>query len=57
MSNQELIECCGIYCGACIIYRAERDHEQARIDIANQHQCQVEHVAYQGCGRLTEVCW
>jgi len=57
MISQELVGRCGIYCGACIIYRAERDHEQARIDIANQHHCQIEQVTCQGCGGLTEACW
>lgn len=57
MRGEELVGRCGIYCGACIIYRAERDHEQARNDIAQRHQCRLDEVRCQGCGGLTEACW
>jgi len=53
----KLVGRCGLYCGACGIFRAQRDNEKKRILIAKEFNCSVEQVKCNGCGALTNECW
>lgn len=57
MREHDLIGRCGIYCGACIVYRSE--HDQGKLlDMFCEHaHCEKEKVTCQGCSGLTESCW
>lgn len=57
MKGMELIGQCGLYCGICAIYRAERDSPAFRKQIADQHGSSADEVSCQGCGALTPQCW
>lgn len=57
MSEGHLIGKCGLYCGACAIYRAERDDQEWRSRIASNNNCSVEQVRCNGCGDLSSECW
>lgn len=57
MFEQNLIGKCGLYCGACVIYRAERDNQEWRGRIADSYKCNVEQVRCNGCGDLSTGCW
>jgi hypothetical protein len=52
-----LIGKCGLYCGACTIYRAERDSEELRNKLAKDFNCELGQVRCNGCGSLTVECW
>ena len=52
-----LVGKCGLYCGACSIFRAQRDNEKERNLIAKEFNCSVEQVRCNGCGALTNECW
>lgn len=53
----ELAGRCGLYCGACTIYRAERDSEELRNKLARDFKCEPDQVRCNGCGSLTPECW
>jgi hypothetical protein len=55
--ERNLVGKCGLYCGACSIYRAQRDSEEWRLKIAEQFHCQSKQVRCNGCGALTSECW
>jgi hypothetical protein len=57
MSSKNLVGKCGLFCGACSIYRAERDSEDWRTRIAEKSNCSVDKVRCNGCGDLTSECW
>ncbi len=57
MKGMELIGKCGIYCGVCTIYRAERDSPNYRQELADTLGKPVEQITCQGCGALTSKCW
>jgi len=57
MTNTDLVGRCGLYCGACTIYRAERDDQEWRGRIAERYKIPAEKVRCQGCGALTGNCW
>jgi hypothetical protein len=57
MSKMDLVGRCGLYCGACGIYRAERDDPEYRKRLATHFNCPVEKVRCQGCSALTSDCW
>jgi len=57
MSEGILIGKCGLYCGACTIYRAERDNQEWRGRIAKKNNCSIEQVRCNGCGNLSSECW
>lgn len=48
---------CGLYCGACSIYRSERDDQEWRGRIAEKANCSIEQVRCNGCGDLSSACW
>jgi len=57
MNSVELVGNCGLYCGACTIYRAERDDQGWRGKLAEKFNCTIEQVSCNGCGALTANCW
>ncbi len=57
MTDKNLVGRCGIYCGACTIYRAERDDPEWRKRIADRYKIPPEKVRCQGCDALTPECW
>lgn len=57
MSSKNLVGKCGLYCGACSIYRAQRDSEEWRKRIAEKSDCSPERVRCNGCGDLGSECW
>ena len=48
---------CGLYCGACGIYRSEREHPETQKAIADDIGCKSEQVKCNGCGDLLEDSW
>ncbi|HPU00774.1 MAG: DUF3795 domain-containing protein [Firmicutes bacterium] len=48
---------CGLYCGACNIYRAQRDDAAWRRRLARRFKCGVEELCCNGCRALTASCW
>ena len=57
MDKSALVGRCGLYCGACVIYRAERDDPEWQKRLAEHFKCPPEKVSCQGCGVLTPNCW
>jgi len=57
MNDSALVGKCGLYCGACCIYRAERDDARWREKLAEAFKCELEKIACQGCGALTPESW
>jgi len=57
MLNRDLVGRCGLYCGACSIYRAYKDGRQHQEKLAAHFNCQPEQVRCEGCQALTEDCW
>ncbi|MCK4247085.1 MAG: DUF3795 domain-containing protein, partial [Methanomicrobia archaeon] len=49
MINENLVGRCGLYCGACIIYRAYKDSEELRRIIAKDNNCKPEEIRCEGC--------
>lgn len=57
MSKLNLVGKCGLYCGACTIYRAEKDDQEWRARLASDFNCSIDQVKCNGCGSLTSECW
>lgn len=57
MNKQDLVGRCGLYCGSCVIYRAERDSPEKQKQLAEKWKCAPEKVRCNGCGALTSNCW
>lgn len=57
MSNANLAGRCGLYCGSCIIYRAERDSQPLREEIARENGCEPEDVHCNGCQSVLIDGW
>ncbi|MEW6684683.1 MAG: GNAT family N-acetyltransferase [Candidatus Edwardsbacteria bacterium] len=55
--RQNLVGRCGLYCGACEIYRAYKDSEKLREEIASKHHCLPEEVRCEGCQTLEISGW
>ncbi|MBM3292695.1 DUF3795 domain-containing protein [Candidatus Bathyarchaeota archaeon] len=49
MPNLNLITRCGIYCGACYIYRAERDDGDFLSEVAKQQKSNPNEIKCNGC--------
>ncbi len=52
-----LVGKCGLYCGACSVYRGQRDDDESRNRIARNAKCSEDKVRCNGCGDLTNECW
>jgi hypothetical protein len=48
---------CGIYCGACYIYRAERDCGEFLREVAEWQEAELDQVKCSGCGAPVEERW
>jgi hypothetical protein len=57
MVDRNLVGRCGLYCGACVIYRAYRDGGEYRQRLASAFECPPEKVRCEGCQALTQECW
>ncbi len=57
MANRNLVGRCGLYCGACGIYRAYKDGGAYRQRLAAAFKCSPEKVRCEGCQALTPECW
>jgi hypothetical protein len=57
MKDAELVGKCGLYCGVCAIYRAQRDSPELRQQLAEKYNCSYEEIRCDGCGALTSKCW
>ncbi|UCE29007.1 MAG: DUF3795 domain-containing protein [Candidatus Bathyarchaeota archaeon] len=57
MVDKNLVGRCGLYCGACGIYRAYRDGGEFRRRLAEFFKCPPEKVRCEGCQVLTPECW
>ena len=57
MLEWNLIGRCGLYCGACSIYRAYKDGLIYQERIAARFNCRPDQVRCDGCQVLTEDCW
>ena len=57
MVDRNLVGRCGLYCGACGIYRAYRNGGEYRQRLAKFFKCPPEKVCCEGCQALTQECW
>jgi hypothetical protein len=57
MEDGALLSRCGIYCGACYIYRAQRDGVEYLRKIAKQQNVEPEEVHCMGCCGPIEELW
>jgi len=57
MTNEDLVGRCGLYCGACSIYRAYKDNGEYLKRIATRFKCSPEKVRCEGCQILTPEFW
>lgn len=57
MVNRNLVGRCGLYCGACGIYRAYKDGGAYRQRLSAFFKCPPEKVRCEGCQALTANCW
>jgi len=57
MAETQLVGRCGLYCGACTIYRAYKDNGEFQRRVAAFFKCSPEKVRCEGCQVLTPECW
>lgn len=57
MVDTSLVGRCGLYCGACCIYRAHRDSGALAARLAELFKSTPEEIRCNGCGALTKDCW
>jgi len=57
LANRNLVGRCGLYCGACAIYRAYKDNGEYLERLAKHFKCPPEKVRCEGCTALTPECW
>ncbi|MCK4445248.1 MAG: DUF3795 domain-containing protein [Thermoplasmata archaeon] len=57
MADLALIGRCGLFCGACGIYRAYRDGGKLLDKVVKSFDCSPQLVRCEGCQDLTEDCW
>ena len=55
--NKNLVGRCGLYCGACIIYRAYKDADQLRQKIAEREKCRPQEIQCEGCQTVLTNGW
>jgi hypothetical protein len=58
MSERNLIGVCGIYCGACLIYRAYKDKDQKLVQQLARYGLSKEQIHCEGCvsNNLSPTC-
>jgi len=57
VAESDLVGRCGLYCGACSIYRAYKDDGEYLSKLAQFFKCPPEKVRCEGCQALTPECW
>jgi len=57
MMEKYLVGRCGLYCGACGIYRAERDRPKLQVWLAEHFGCKPTDVCCVGCNPDGTGCW
>lgn len=57
MADLSLVGRCGLFCGACGIYRAYKDNGPYLEKLAESFDCAPELVRCEGCQALTPDCW
>jgi hypothetical protein len=57
MTDKDLAGRCGLYCGACSIYRAYKDGGEYLKRLSEHFKCPPEKVRCEGCQILTPECW
>ena len=57
LTNRNLVGRCGLYCGACGIYRAYKDNGEFLERLAKHFKCLSEKVRCEGCMALTLESW
>lgn len=57
MTDRDLVGRCGLYCGACGIYRAYKDNGKLLKGLAEHFKCPPEKVRCEGCMALTPDSW
>lgn len=57
MTEPHLVGRCGLYCGACVIYRAYKDNGKYHAELARKIKCRPEKLRCEGCQVLTQECW
>jgi len=57
MTDKDLAGRCGLYCGACSIYRAYKDGGEYLKRLSEHFKCPLEKVRCEGCQILTPECW
>lgn len=57
MVNRNLVGRCGLYCGACIVYRAYKDSAELRESVAREHGGSPEDVMCEGCQTVALDGW
>lgn len=57
MTDRNLVGRCGLYCGACGIYRAYKDNGRLLKGLAERFKCPPEKVRCEGCMALTPDSW
>jgi len=57
MTYEDLVGRCGLYCGACSIYRAYKDDGERLKRLAARFKCPSEKIRCEGCQILTPECW
>ena len=57
MSEQKPLSRCGIYCGACYVYRAERDCGNFLREVAEWQEVEIDQVKCNGCLAPEEEKW
>ncbi len=57
MQNHSLLSRCGIYCGACYVYRAERDGGNFLREVAEWQNVGLEDVKCNGCFAPEDEKW
>ena len=55
--NRNFVGRCGLYCGACLVYRAYKDSEQLRQKIAEEEKCESDEIRCEGCQTVLTDGW
>ena len=48
---------CGLYCGACQVYRSEREDPEMRKKVAEWMNCAIDEAKCNGCGDFLDDSW
>ncbi|MFA9437323.1 MAG: DUF3795 domain-containing protein, partial [Candidatus Bathyarchaeota archaeon] len=57
MADSNLISRCGIYCGACYVYRAERDVGEFLREVAQWQEVEIDEVKCNWCTAPINEKW